>query len=162
MIKPARTDREKICVLMKALFCRNTLCIARKSDEIRAQIFRKMPQAIDSAFTLGVYWRDYYNGSAPRLQAGVGERKNKITTQRSGCDFERRSSGVSARWLLARSEKSRRKRYEACDDVVNSEKVKSRMLSHSGFWWRVADSNRRPSACEADALTSWANPPKPL
>ena len=22
------------------------------------------------------------------------------------------------------------------------------------FWWRVADSNRRPSACEADAITS--------
>ena len=28
------------------------------------------------------------------------------------------------------------------------------------WWWRVADSNRRPSACEADALTSWANPPR--
>ena len=24
----------------------------------------------------------------------------------------------------------------------------------SQLWWRVADSNRRPSACEADALTS--------
>ena len=24
----------------------------------------------------------------------------------------------------------------------------------SQVWWRVADSNRRPSACEADALTS--------
>jgi len=34
-----------------ALFRRNTLCIARKSDEARAQIIRKMPQAIDSAFT---------------------------------------------------------------------------------------------------------------
>ena len=26
--------------------------------------------------------------------------QNKITTQRSGCDFERRSSGMSALWLL--------------------------------------------------------------
>ena len=30
-----------------------------------------------------------------------------------------------------------------------------------GFWWRVADSNRRPLACEASALTSCANPPWP-
>ena len=30
---------------MMALFRRNTLCIARKSDEIRARFFRKMPQA---------------------------------------------------------------------------------------------------------------------
>ena len=51
MIKSARVDCEKICVLIKALFCRNTLCIARKSDEIRALIFRKTPQAIYSAFT---------------------------------------------------------------------------------------------------------------
>ena len=29
-------------------------------------------------------------------------------------------------------------------------------------WWRLADSNRRPSACEADALTSWASPPSDL
>ena len=28
------------------------------------------------------------------------------------------------------------------------------------LWWRVADSNRRPLACEASALTSCANPPK--
>ena len=41
MIKSARADREKICVLRKALFCRNTLCIARKSDKIRAEIFRE-------------------------------------------------------------------------------------------------------------------------
>ena len=34
-----------------ALFCRNTLCIARKSDEIRARIFREMPKANGSAFT---------------------------------------------------------------------------------------------------------------
>ena len=51
MIKSARADCEKIWVLMMALFCGNTLCIVRKSDEIRAQIFRKMPQAIYSAFT---------------------------------------------------------------------------------------------------------------
>ncbi|MGM9587220.1 MAG: hypothetical protein ACI3VA_07020 [Candidatus Limivicinus sp.] len=36
---------------MMALFCRNTLCISRKSDEIRAKIFRQTPKAIYSAFT---------------------------------------------------------------------------------------------------------------
>ena len=40
-------------LLMTALFCRNTLCISRKSDEVRAQIFRETPQTIDSAFTKG-------------------------------------------------------------------------------------------------------------
>ena len=41
----ARADFEKNCVLMKAVFRRNTLCIARKSDKIRARFFRKMPKA---------------------------------------------------------------------------------------------------------------------
>ena len=27
------------------------------------------------------------------------------------------------------------------------------------FVWRITDSNRWPSACKADALASWANPP---
>ena len=27
------------------------------------------------------------------------------------------------------------------------------------FMWRITDSNRWPSACKADALASWANPP---
>ncbi|MBR3292955.1 MAG: hypothetical protein IKI69_00830 [Oscillospiraceae bacterium] len=40
---------------MMALFRRNTLCIARKSDEIRALIIREMPKAYDSAFTLPVF-----------------------------------------------------------------------------------------------------------
>jgi len=51
MMKSARADSEKIRVLMMALFRRNTLCISRKNDEIRAQFFREMPQAIYSAFT---------------------------------------------------------------------------------------------------------------
>ena len=74
MIKSVRTDREKICVLMKALFCRNTLCIARKSAKIRAQIFRETPQAIYSVFTKGepnrgvcvVLW-----SVNPKLKTGV-------------------------------------------------------------------------------------------
>ena len=45
-MKSARADCERICVLMKAVFRRNTLCIARKSDEIRAEIIRKMPMTI--------------------------------------------------------------------------------------------------------------------
>ncbi len=36
----ARANPEKIWVLMKAVFRRNTLCISRKSDKIRAQIFQ--------------------------------------------------------------------------------------------------------------------------
>jgi hypothetical protein len=40
----ARANPEKIWVLMMALFRRNTLCIARKSDEIRAQIFQEAPK----------------------------------------------------------------------------------------------------------------------
>jgi len=51
MIKSARANPERICVLMKAVFRRNTLCIARKSDEIRAQILREAPKAIYSAVT---------------------------------------------------------------------------------------------------------------
>lgn len=51
MIQSARVICERICVLMKALFCCHTLCIARKGDKIRAQIVSKAPTAIDSAFT---------------------------------------------------------------------------------------------------------------
>ena len=40
----ARANSEKIWVLMKAVFRRNTLCISRKSDKIRAQIFQKAPK----------------------------------------------------------------------------------------------------------------------
>ena len=36
----ARANPEKIWVLMKAFFCRNTLCISRKSDKIRARIYQ--------------------------------------------------------------------------------------------------------------------------
>ena len=41
----ARADSEKNCVLMMAVFRRNTLCISRKNDEIRARFVRKMPRA---------------------------------------------------------------------------------------------------------------------
>ena len=41
----ARANPEKIWVLMKAVFRRNTLCISRKSDKIRAQIFQEVPKA---------------------------------------------------------------------------------------------------------------------
>ena len=46
-----------------------------------------------------------------------------------GFDSGRRSSGVSARWLLMQSIKSRRKRYEACDDVVRVTGVEPARLS---------------------------------
>jgi len=45
----ARTDGKKIRVMMTALFCGNTLRISRKSDYIRAQIFRQMPQTYCAA-----------------------------------------------------------------------------------------------------------------
>ena len=35
----------------------------------------------------------------------------------------------------------------------------STILSTSSDVWRITDSNRWPSACKADALASWANPP---
>jgi hypothetical protein len=41
----ARANPEKKWVLMMALFRRNTLCIARKSDEIRALFFQEAPKA---------------------------------------------------------------------------------------------------------------------
>ena len=44
-VNSARANPEKIWVLMKAVFCRNTLCIARKSDKIRARIFQEAPKA---------------------------------------------------------------------------------------------------------------------
>ena len=34
-----------------------------------------------------------------------------------------------------------------------------RFLCVRNFLWRITDSNRWPSACKADALASWANPP---
>ena len=33
------------------------------------------------------------------------------------------------------------------------------ICQRSLFLWRITDSNRWPSACKADALASWANPP---
>ena len=45
-----------------------------------------------------------------------------------GFDSERRSSGVSARWLLMQSIKSRRKRYKACDDVAGSANFEDRLF----------------------------------
>ena len=46
MINSARAGCERICVLMKAVFRRNTVRISRKSDEIRAQIIRRTPKRI--------------------------------------------------------------------------------------------------------------------
>ena len=45
MINSARADAERKCVLMKAFFYRNTLCISRKNDKIRAHFIRQMPKA---------------------------------------------------------------------------------------------------------------------
>ena len=47
MIRAARANPERICVLMKALFRRNTLCISRKRDEIRAQRIRDATKAVE-------------------------------------------------------------------------------------------------------------------
>ena len=47
-----------------ALFRVNTLCIARKSDEIRAQIFRKMPKA-DCAVLPYIFLAPAREGTSP-------------------------------------------------------------------------------------------------
>ena len=45
-------------------------------------------------------------------------------------------------------------------------RYKKKPLTFSGkrpyVWWRIRDSNPRPPACDAGALTSWANPPYSL
>jgi len=46
----ARAGRERICVLAKADFRRNTLCISRKADAAMAQIVREPPMAGGSVF----------------------------------------------------------------------------------------------------------------
>ena len=46
----SRAERERICVLAKAGFRRNTLCIPRKADAARAQIVREAPMAGGSVF----------------------------------------------------------------------------------------------------------------
>ena len=38
--------------------------------------------------------------------------------------------------------------------------IMSKIVSLFQRLWRITDSNRWPSACKADALASWANPPK--
>ena len=32
-------------------------------------------------------------------------------------------------------------------------------IENLSFWWRIRESNPWPSACKADALANWANPP---
>ena len=46
--------------------------------------------------------------------------------------------------------------YESPDHYVTSSGLKELFL------WRISESNRWPSACKADALANWANPPKYL
>ena len=38
--------------------------------------------------------------------------------------------------------------------------IMSKIVSLFQRSWRITDSNRWPSACKADALASWANPPR--
>jgi hypothetical protein len=45
----SRAGCERICVLTKTLFRGNTLCISRKSGEVRAQIVRRMPKGRKAA-----------------------------------------------------------------------------------------------------------------
>ena len=41
----ARANPEKNRVLTMAVFCRNTLCISRKSDKVRVRFFQEAPMA---------------------------------------------------------------------------------------------------------------------
>ena len=44
--------------------------------------------------------------------------------------------------------------------IINWKLIQLIFTNFAIFWWRITDSNRWPSACKADALASWANPPK--
>ena len=44
---------------------------------------------------------------------GISKYPDKIATQRSGCDFERRNNGISEPWTLGRGEG-----YEVCSDEL--------------------------------------------
>ena len=66
-----------------------------------------------------------------------------------GFDSERRSSGVSARWLLMQSIKSRRKRYEACDDVAGSANFEDTTKPNQSPAAGGFDSERRSSGVSA-------------
>ena len=43
--------------------------------------------------------------------------------------------------------------------IINWKLIQLIFTNFAIFWWRITDSNRWPSACKADALASWANPP---
>ena len=43
----------------------------------------------------------------------------------------------------------------------HSLRILNNHLLRTTDWWRISESNRWPSACKADALANWANPPIP-
>ena len=55
MTLSTRESPERICALTMAAFRRNTLCIARKDDEVRVQRIREAPKLMGSAFAQGRY-----------------------------------------------------------------------------------------------------------
>ena len=71
-----------------------------------------------------------------------GSTQNQIATQRSGCNLERRSDGMSERWRLLWKRKRRRERYAVRDDVVETEgfacilvlQRKTRIKVSTSFW----------------------------
>ena len=112
MLQSPRANPEKNRVLMKALFRRNTLCIARKSDEIRARFFQEAPQAIGSAFPLDGGSTQHRRRACEAVDGGkvLFQTENHSTDRPSSGHYKRRKPGMSTKtclfpetWVLARA-----------------------------------------------------------
>ena len=87
---------------MKALFRRNTLCIARKSDKIRAQIFQEAPQAIGSAFPMDGGSTQHRRRACEVVDGGRGFSitENHSTDRPPSGHYKRRKPGMSTKTCL--------------------------------------------------------------
>ena len=102
MIQSPRANPEKNRVLMKALFRRNTLCIARKSDEIRARFFQEAPQAIGSAFPLDGGSTQHRRRACEAVDGGkvLFQTENHSTDRPSSGHYKRRKPDMSTKTCL--------------------------------------------------------------
>ena len=96
---------------------------------------------------------DVLDVELPPLPVGLGTRRGGGSASRAT------SSGASARPLRARSRIVEAKGFEPSTSCLQSRC--STGLSYAPWWWRRPVSNRRPSACEADALPSELHPHRP-
>ena len=87
---------------MKALFRRNTLCIARKSDKIRGQIFQEAPQAIGSAFPMDGGSTQHRRQACEAVDGGkvLFQTENHSTDRPSSGHYKRRKPDMSTKTCL--------------------------------------------------------------